>query len=100
LFCTFVAAINCVCALWPRQWVLNGYDPDMVQNISYQSELEVLEALAKGLSVGKGRNSMIARRVAIFLRIAWLSFCLAPVAAGSVAAIVQAVHRGHLPGST
>jgi hypothetical protein len=29
---TFLAAVCCVCALWPRNWVLNGYDPVPVIN--------------------------------------------------------------------
>ena len=40
LVCTFFAAVCCVCALWPRNWVLNGYDASWVISQVYGTELE------------------------------------------------------------
>jgi hypothetical protein len=76
----FLAAVCCVCALWPRNWALNGYDPDFVVNQTLKTELEVLESLAAGLAEGKRLNAVASRKVAIFLRVGWTLFCLAPAA--------------------
>ena len=80
LVCAFRAAVFCVCALWPRNWALNGYDPVSVINQTYGTELEVLESMAKGLAEAKRLNGAASQRVGIFLRLGWLCFCLSPVA--------------------
>ncbi len=80
LSCTFLSAVCCVCALWPRKWVLNGYDPDSILSQTLHTELEVLESLAAGLAAGRQHNKVGSQIVAIYLRLAWILFCCAPVA--------------------
>lgn len=84
---TFLAAVCCVCALWPRRWVLNGYDPNLLIDGTYGTELETIESMAKGLADGERLNATASQRVAVFLRIAWLCFCLSPIAGVATIAI-------------
>ena len=56
-----------------------SYDPKSIIHSPFGAELEMLKSLADGLSDGKRRNAIGASKVAIFLRLARISFCLSSV---------------------
>jgi hypothetical protein len=66
---------------------LLSYDPKSIIHSPFGAELGILESLADGLSGGKRRNAIGAHKVAIFLRLARISFCLSPVMSFGAAAV-------------
>jgi hypothetical protein len=80
-----VAAVCCVCVLWPGRWRPPGHHPGWVLNPSYgteseyATELEVLESMARGYVEAVERNATGLARLDVFLRAAWVCFVMAPV---------------------
>jgi hypothetical protein len=81
---TLIAAVCCVIVLWPGYWHPPGHAPDLVLNAPYDTELEVLEALAGGYADAVHANSRRLTRLELWLRAAWLFFAGAPVIGAAV----------------
>jgi len=73
------AATCCVCVLWPSRWHPPGHDPALLMEAPYDSELEIVEALAGGYAQAATQNSMGLDRLEKILRGAWLCFVAAPI---------------------
>jgi hypothetical protein len=75
-----ITAVCCVCVLWPGRWRPPGHDPGLVLKTTYETELEVLEAMAGGYAQAVAENSNGLDRIEKILRCAWVCFVSAPVA--------------------
>jgi hypothetical protein len=74
-----LAAVLCVCVLWPGTWRPPGHHPGRVLNAPYETELEVLESMAEGYAEAVEKNTTGLARLEMLLRAAWLCFVAAPV---------------------
>ena len=74
-----LAAVLCVCVLWPGTWRPPGHHPGRVLNAPYTTGLEVLESMAEGYSEAVEHNATGLARLERFLRVAWLCFVAAPI---------------------
>ncbi|HVC54993.1 MAG TPA: hypothetical protein VND95_03505 [Stellaceae bacterium] len=74
-----IASICCFVVLWPGKWSVAAFEPDLVLNTPYETELEVLEAMASGYAEGVARNASGLNRLEKLLRVAWLCFMASPV---------------------
>jgi hypothetical protein len=74
-----LAAVLCVCVLWPGTWRPPGHHPARVLNAQYDTELEVLESMAEGYAEAVEQNTTGLARLEMLLRSAWLCFVAAPV---------------------
>jgi hypothetical protein len=75
-----LAAVFCVCVLWPGTWRPPGHHPARVLNAPFGTELEVLESMAEGYAEAVEHNTTGLARLETWLRAAWLCFVAAPVA--------------------
>ena len=73
-----LAAVCCVVVLWPGYWRPPGHAPDLLLDTPYDTELEVLEAMASGYADAVALNAGGLNRLEIWLRAAWLSLAGAP----------------------
>jgi hypothetical protein len=74
-----IAAICCFRVLWPGRWHVAGYDPNLVLNTSYNTELELFEAMASGYAQAADRNAGGLTHLEKWLRAAWLCFIGSPI---------------------
>lgn len=81
LCCLFLASALCIAALWPKNWHPPGYSFEALQDFGVQSELEVTEGTAYGYATAIAANDRTATRFARLLKVAWLCFAVAPLAA-------------------
>ena len=75
------AAACCLRVLWPSKWHPPGHDPTLVLNAPYDTELEVLEAMASGYADAVDHNGRGLTRLERWLRGAWVCFLAAPITA-------------------
>jgi hypothetical protein len=76
---TLMAAVCCVIVLWPGYWQPPGHAPDLVLNAPYDTELEVLEALAIGYAEAMHANARKLTGLEKWLRAAWVLFIGGPI---------------------
>lgn len=76
-----LSAVCCVITLWPRDYSEPGWRPSVLMDMSYGTELEILESLAQGYDTGIRANDAALRRRARWLRAAWVLFLAAPLVA-------------------
>lgn len=76
-----VAGVFCVAAIWPRAWRSPGEWADWAITEPYETELEGLEAMAQGAVRSIAENKPRITAIASLLRVAFLLFLSAPVAA-------------------
>jgi hypothetical protein len=74
-----IASICCFMVLWPGRWHAPGYQPNLVLNTPYGTELEVLEAMAGGYDEAVTRSAKGLSRLEKWLRAAWLCFIGSPI---------------------
>lgn len=74
-----LAAFCCVAVLWPRAWDSAGGWASWVMTEPYETELEVLEALAQGCVASAAENGLRIARASFLLRAALVLFIAAPV---------------------
>lgn len=79
-------------ALWPRRWFAGGHRPSALDKLGHTTELGYLEQLAMGNEVAADRNEERLRDFARIIRLCWMCFALAPVAAGAILAVVAWGH--------
>jgi hypothetical protein len=79
---TLTAAVCCVVVLWPHRWHSPGHEPALLLASQYDTELEVLEAMASGYAAAADRNSDRLTRLEKWLHVAWGCFVGAPIAGG------------------
>jgi hypothetical protein len=84
---TLAAAFCCVIVLWPGYWQPPGHAPDLVLNAPYNTELEVLEALAFGYADAMHANARKLTTLEKWLRAAWIFFFGGPVVGVAVYAV-------------
>lgn len=87
------ASICCVIILWPGYWHPPAHAPSLILAAPYETELEVLEALAAGYVDAINENLTRLNRLEKCLRGAWLLFVGSPMAA-AMAYAVQATGIG------
>ena len=76
-----IAGFCCFVVLFPGRWHVPGVEPELILGSPYDTELEVLEAMASGYGQAASRNGPRIIRLEYLLRIAWISFIGAPFAA-------------------
>jgi len=84
-FAMATAAIA-IAALWPRAWFAGGHRPSSLDKLGHDTELGYLEQMALGNEAAGDRNERRLRGFARLLRLAWISFALAPAAAAAILA--------------
>jgi hypothetical protein len=77
----FLATLSTVSALWPRLWGIVGYDPAVVLDVTFTSELEMQEHLAKDISHTIRLNEERLEQFASLLAASWIFVVLAPLSA-------------------
>lgn len=82
----FLTAATVIVALWPRAWFAGGHRPTALDKLGHTTELAYLEQMALGNEVAGDTNEKRLRRFAHTLRLAWISFALAPVVAAAILA--------------
>jgi hypothetical protein len=84
-------AATALAALWPRPWFAGGHRPTSLEKLGHDTELGYLEQMALGNEVAADRNEQRLRAFARLLRLCWISFAIAPVAAALTLALASLV---------
>ncbi len=90
----FIAAALCIHAARPQRWAVPGYDPTAILDEKLETELEILEATAYGISPVSQENNRRLERMATALRWAGWMLIGAPLAGATAFAVVSAVRPG------
>ena len=87
----FGAAAVGIVAVRPRDWAMGGYDPTIITADTLGTELEVLESVAGGISLGIQANNLRLNGMGRMLRWAGWMLIAAPVVGAVAYAAVNAV---------
>ena len=85
-----VAAFNASRALWPKQWNVAGYAPEIVMDACV-SELQQTEYLVSGYAIGISNDDAFLDRAGRWIRVTWLALLATPMIAGAAVALILAL---------
>jgi hypothetical protein len=83
LFAISTAAL--IVGLWPKKWRSGPYLWSDLVRWGCTQELQLLEGYAANLEGCHADNNKVIRLFGRCVRVAWMAFCAAPIAAGAVA---------------
>lgn len=87
-FSLFVSAFSCVVGLWPQDWAVAGMLPKQLRNSGQNSELEILEYIAKGYDEAISLNSGRLESLGHCLVLSWVCFVASPILAAVTAYLI------------